>query len=73
MKNNDALKSKNKNLKNENKRLNGWVVGLAISTAVLGATSIGFGIGYGITQNQAANFKDDLEHVYERKIGRAHV
>ncbi len=68
MKNNDVLKTKNSNLKNENKKLNGWVIGLAISTAVLGATTIGFGVGYGITQNQAANYKDDLEHVYERSL-----
>lgn len=67
MKNNDVLENKN-GLKKENKRLNGWVIGLAISTAVLGATTIGFGVGYGVMNNQAMSYKNDLEGVYQRSL-----
>ena len=42
------------------------IIGLSIATAVLGATTIGFGIGYGVTENQAKDYSVQLENVYQR-------
>ena len=66
MKNKDVLD--NKKVKKENKRLNGWVIGLAVSTAVLGATTIGFGIGYGMSNGLAYSYKNDLENLYQKSL-----
>lgn len=41
------------------------ILGLSIATGVLGFTTIGFGIGYGIMSSQAMEYKNDLENVYE--------
>lgn len=41
------------------------ILGLSIATGVLGFTTIGFGIGYGIMNSQAMEYKNDLENVYE--------
>ena len=67
MKENDVLKNKN-NLKQENKRLNGWVIGLAVSTAVLGATTIGLGVGYGLSNSLSFSYKNDLESTYQSSL-----
>ncbi len=48
------------------KSLSKAVVGLAIATGILGAGTIGFGIGYAITQSQATNFSMQLENTYKR-------
>ncbi|MBP3431521.1 MAG: germination protein YpeB [Clostridia bacterium] len=42
------------------------VIGLTIATSLLGASTIGFGIAYGVTQNQANTYSMQLENVYQR-------
>lgn len=37
---------------------------LAIATAILGATTTGFAVGYGVEQNNANHYKSQLENVY---------
>lgn len=44
------------------------IIALAITTGVLGATTIGFGIGYGITQSQANSYGNRLEAVYQKNF-----
>ena len=56
-------KKREKKQKNSRKRA---IIGLSIATAVLGATTIGFGIGYGVKQNEARDFSVQLENVYQR-------
>lgn len=53
------------NRKNEEiKKKNGLIIGLSIATAVLAASTVGFGIGFGISQNNAMQYKNNLESVY---------
>ncbi len=59
----------NKNLKKEkskNHSLRGAVIGLSIATAILGATSLGFGIAYGVVQSKSNEYSVQLESVYKR-------
>ena len=44
------------------------IIALAVTTGVLGATTIGFGIGYGITQSQATSYGNRLEAVYQKNF-----
>lgn len=44
------------------------MVGLSIATAVLGVTTIGFGIGYGVKQSEARDFSIQLENTYQRNF-----
>lgn len=52
--------------KKENKRKNGVIIGLSIATGVLALSTLGFGIGYGVTLSQANNYSIQLENVYRR-------
>ena len=60
-------KSEPKTIKNSenNAKNNKKIKALAITTAILGATTIGFATGYAITQMQANDYKTELENVYE--------
>ena len=53
---NDA-KTKKNNKKN-------IIRGLAVATAILGITTVGFGIGYGIEKSNADQYRNDLSNVY---------
>lgn len=46
----------------------GIVTGLTIATALLAVTTIGFGVGYGVTENAKMNYKQELENVYENNF-----
>ncbi len=59
-------KKQQKHEKSGKKGLRGAVIGLAISTGILGATSLGLGIAYGITQSQANEYSLQLDSVYKR-------
>ncbi len=63
-KENSVLKSEKK----ENKKKTGAIIGLSIATAVLGLSTIGLGIGLGVAQNNAMNYKTDLENVYNKNF-----
>ena len=61
-------KKTQKNRKLSQKGLKGAVIGLSIATGILGATTIGFGIGYGVTQSQADDYGHKLEAVYQKSF-----
>lgn len=42
------------------------VVGLTIATSILGASTVGLGIAYGITQSQASSYSLELENIYKK-------
>ena len=42
------------------------VIGLSIATGILSATTLGLGIAYGVTQNQASNYSLQLENIYKK-------
>lgn len=50
---------------NESKKSKRTITALAISTAILGATSLGFGIGFGVVGARADDYGTKLENVYE--------
>ncbi|MBO5395143.1 MAG: germination protein YpeB [Clostridia bacterium] len=56
----DEAEKKDRQLKSRK----GVITSLAIATAILGATTVGFGIGYGVEQSNASHFKGELENVY---------
>ena len=60
------IKENNKKMtKNDKKNRKKTIKALAVATAVLGLTSVGFGIGYGIEKNNADTYKNNLENVYK--------
>lgn len=60
------LISDKKSLIFQNKRKNRAIIALSIATGVLALSTLGFGIGYGITQSQANQFSIQLENIYRR-------
>ena len=53
----------------ENKeRNNKAIVGLSVTTAILGLTTVGLSIAYGITQAQENIYKVEIENVYKRNL-----
>ncbi len=54
------------NQKNENKRKSRAIIGLSIATSVLALSTLGLGIGYGITQAKVNEYSIQLENVYQR-------
>ena len=62
----DKSKSKKNKKKNDGKKA--AIIALAITTGVLGATTTGFAIGYGITQSQANDYGNRLESVYQKNF-----
>lgn len=42
------------------------VIGLSIATGVLGLSTLGFGIGYGISMSQANSYSLQLENIYKK-------
>ncbi len=63
-------KNQQKTIKNENLKkrhhYKGAVIGLSIATGILGASTIGFGIAYGVSMSQADNYSTQLENVYKK-------
>lgn len=63
--NNQKIKNKDGNQKKKNK-YKGAVIGLSIATGILGASTIGFGIAYGVSMSQADDYSTQLENVYKK-------
>lgn len=62
------LRCKNENEKKSNK-VRGFksaVVGLSLAVAILGATTLGLGVAYGVTQDKADAYGTQLESVYQK-------
>ena len=62
------LRCKNENEKKSNK-IRGFksaVVGLSLAVAILGATTLGLGVAYGVTQDKADAYGTQLESVYQK-------
>lgn len=64
--NKNDVQNAQKTQKNRKKSYKGAVIGLTIATSILGATTLGLGVAYGITQNQATNFGLQLENIYKK-------
>lgn len=60
--------SKNKSKSNCSKKNKAAIIGLAITTGILGLTTIGFSIGYGVTQSQSNMLGTRLENVYQKNF-----
>ena len=56
--------NQNNATKNTSRKGKRAITALAITTAVLGATTIGFGVAYGMAQGSANQYKLELENVY---------
>src|SRR5690625_2121442 len=52
---------KDKKISKQNK----IITGLSIATALLAVSTIGFGIGFAITDSKAMEYKTNLENVYQ--------
>ncbi len=50
------------------KKKRGAVIGLAITTGILGLTTMGFTIGFGIAQSNAMRYKNDLVNIYNENF-----
>lgn len=58
---------KNKKQKNEKRHpLRGAVIGLSVATGILGLSTLGLGIAYGITQSQTNAYSLQLESIYRK-------
>lgn len=55
-------------MEKQNKSKSKTITALAISTAILGATSLGFGIAFGIAEGRAEDYGTKLENVYENNF-----
>lgn len=65
---NAKISQKNKNLKEKDKNISkkkGIITGLTIATSVLALSTLGFGIGFAITDSKAMEYKSELENVYK--------
>lgn len=63
------MKEQNKQTKkinNKKKSQKAIIIGLSVATGVLGLGTIGFGVGYGITQSKATAYSIQLENIYQK-------
>ena len=58
----------NNNQECHNHKRKGLIVGLSVATAVLAVTTLGFGIGYGVTENKSMQYRQELENVYQNNF-----
>lgn len=65
---NHSSREKKSNSQTNHGNKKGVMIGLAIATGILGATTLGFGIGYGIVQGQANDYGTKLENVYQKNF-----
>ncbi len=54
--------------KKKNKKNKGAIIGLAIATGVLGLSTIGLGVGFGIADGKAMEYKNELTNVYNENF-----
>ena len=67
MKNSEKRKSKDSILASErkaNKKQKTAIITLSITTGVLALSTLGLAVGYGVTNNQAMNYRTDLENIH---------
>lgn len=57
---------KTENRDNQLRHYKSAVIGLSIATGILSASTLGLGIAYGVTQNQASNYSLQLENIYKK-------
>ncbi len=50
------------------KQRKGAIVGLSVATAVLALSTVGLGIGFGVSQGNAMTYKTELENVYKNNF-----
>jgi len=50
----------------ERKTHKGAIIGLTIATSVLGVSTLGLGIAYGVSMSQANNYSVQLENIYKK-------
>lgn len=62
------MKEQNKQEKKNTKKKSqkAIIIGLSVATGVLGLGTIGFGVGYGITQSKATAYSIQLENIYQK-------
>ncbi len=58
-------KTENRKSKKKNK-YKGAVIGLSIATGILGASTVGLGIAYGVSMSQAGDYSTQLENIYKK-------
>lgn len=66
MKENKEIQNKGSAQKREKNKYKGALVGLTIATSILGASTLGLGIAYGITQGQSNSLSMQLENLYKK-------
>ena len=54
--------------KKKNKKNKGAIIGLAIATGVLGVSTLGLGIGFGIADGKAMEYRNKLVNVYNENF-----
>ncbi len=64
------MEQEQKNISNKDKgvrtKRKNTIIGLAIATGILGATTVGLGIAYGVSMSQATNYSIKLENIYKK-------
>ena len=64
---NEKLENRKHKKKNKYKAS---VIGLSIATGILGASTIGFGVAFGVSMSQANDYSTQLENIYKKKYFR---
>ena len=60
-------KENKKQTKRENRKPHkGAVIGLTIATSILGATTLGLGVAYGVSMSQSNSYATQLDSIYKR-------
>ena len=62
------LKNENKKLERSNNGKKGKIVGLSIALGVLGLSTIGLSVAYGMSMSQASSYGTQLENVYQKNL-----
>ncbi len=65
---NNEYKSVLASEKSKNKAKTGAIIGLSIATSVLALSTIGLGIGLGVSQAKVGDYKMELENVYNKNF-----
>lgn len=58
----------NETKSNERKNRKATIVGLTIATGILGATTLGLGIAFGISESAMMSYGTELENVYQKNL-----
>ncbi len=58
--------NKQKERTSKKNKYKGAVIGLSIATGILGASTIGLGVAYGVTMNEKGDYSTQLESIYKK-------